>query len=86
MAEWAAIFTLVHPQTQEKESMKSIFVCLLVFCAGIAVTGCDSGGEASSVVDGAAQSDVDKYNAMMEESMAGYEEAEQAASEGGADQ
>ncbi len=61
--------------------MKSSFICTMVFFVAVAVTGCDSGGGDAAALD-VDKSDVEKYNEMMADSMAGYEEAESAIKEG----
>jgi hypothetical protein len=53
----------------------------MVFFVAVAVTGCDSGGGDAAALD-VDKSDVEKYNEMMADSMAGYEEAESAIKEG----
>jgi hypothetical protein len=58
--------------------MKSFFACALVLCFAVAVAGCDSGGGEAAAID-VDKSDVEKYNEMMEQSMAGFEEGEEAA-------
>ena len=60
----------------------SRIAALLVLVAAVCITGCEE--EASTVVDSGDQNAVEQYNAMVADEQAGYEEAEQAAQEGGA--
>lgn len=61
--------------------MKTVF-SLLLLVAAVTVAGCEK--ESSNVVGSGDEDKVAEYNRMIQDSYAGYEEAEAAAKKGGA--
>lgn len=70
--------------------MKSVYVCLLVFCAAIAVAGCDEQREGTSLAnEGVTADEIAQYEADLaavtgDDAYADVEDADDAAATGGA--
>lgn len=50
-------------KAQENESMKSAYICIVIFCVAFALPGCDSSRENAVITDGMTPDDFAKYEA-----------------------
>jgi hypothetical protein len=63
LALWEAIFIVISHRKPKKESMKSLYLCLVVFCATIAIPGCGETKETKLATEGVTADDIAKYEA-----------------------
>lgn len=63
--------------------MKSIFAKVVLAASCMVLVGCGRPSEPANIVEGVAESDIEEYNRLMEESQAGYAEGDAAAKKAG---